>query len=355
MNARAQTIHRAEPVHVATFARAGLLQRKCACGGAGGLKGECAECADKHQSLQRRATGPAAATVPPIVHDVLHSTGQPLAPAARSRMEARFGHDFSHVRVHTDARASASAQSVNALAYTVGRDIVFGGGQYAPETAQGQSLLAHELTHVLQQRHASGPPLASLELGAADDAGEREAETVAAGFASAEQLSISELHQPAGRIHRQPDKDDSEQKRAPIGRHGNAPLPYREAMEETTKGLYDEYQKNCEGVRVLERLERKEVTPIERVQGLERRLRVIPHLIRAKQMVKDEKDPIRHAEMEKAFQEQLVGEFPKFPPGYVLTTEEAATAETKCELSKARWELIMSVQHRKTSGSLLRK
>ena len=71
-------------------------------------------------------------------------------------MEPRFGHDFSGVRVHTDARAAESAWSVNALAYTVGRDVVFGTGQYAPGTSGGRRLLAHELTHVVQQQGSVG-------------------------------------------------------------------------------------------------------------------------------------------------------------------------------------------------------
>lgn len=66
-------------------------------------------------------------------------------------MESRLGHDFSMVRVHTDEQAAASAQMVGALAYTVGRDIVFGPGRFAPGTSHGQHLLAHELTHVVQQ------------------------------------------------------------------------------------------------------------------------------------------------------------------------------------------------------------
>lgn len=70
-------------------------------------------------------------------------------------MEWRFGHDFSQVKVHSDARAAESARGVNALAYTVGRDIVFGAGQYTPKTTKGRRLLAHELTHVLQQRGAN--------------------------------------------------------------------------------------------------------------------------------------------------------------------------------------------------------
>jgi hypothetical protein len=67
-------------------------------------------------------------------------------------MEAHFGHDFSRVRIHTDADAAHAAESMKAVAYTVGSDVVFGHGQYAPQTAQGQWLIAHELTHVVQQR-----------------------------------------------------------------------------------------------------------------------------------------------------------------------------------------------------------
>src|SRR5258708_11313667 len=69
--------------------------------------------------------------VPPIVHEVLNSSGQPLDASTRAFMEPRFGHDFSRVRVHSDPRATDSAREVNALAYTVGRDVVFGPRQYA--------------------------------------------------------------------------------------------------------------------------------------------------------------------------------------------------------------------------------
>ena len=69
-------------------------------------------------------------------------------------MEPRFGHDFGNVRVHFDARAAASARSVNALAYTVGHDIVFSDGAFAPDDPSGRSLLAHELAHVVQQSGA---------------------------------------------------------------------------------------------------------------------------------------------------------------------------------------------------------
>ena len=93
--------------------------------------------------------------VPPIVHDVLHSQGQPLEATTRGFMEHRFGHDFSRVRVHDDSRAAASARAINARAYSAGSQIVFGEGQYAPGMSNGRRLLAHELAHVVQQGSSS--------------------------------------------------------------------------------------------------------------------------------------------------------------------------------------------------------
>ncbi len=89
------------------------------------------------------------------VHDVISSGGRPLEPDVRTDMEARMGHDFSDVRVHDDSSAASSAQAVNAHAYTVGSNIVFQRDQYDPSSTAGKTTLAHELTHVVQQR--SGP------------------------------------------------------------------------------------------------------------------------------------------------------------------------------------------------------
>lgn len=113
---------------------------------------------EEEESLQRKATSESASAgrAPPIVDEVLQSSGQPLDAGTRRFMEERFGHDFSNVRVHRDARADASARAVDALAYTVGRDIVFEAGRFAPETQEGRRLLAHELTHVVQQRGSEG-------------------------------------------------------------------------------------------------------------------------------------------------------------------------------------------------------
>lgn len=103
--------------------------------------------------LQRKEAdnSPTGSFVPPIVHEVLSSPGQTLDPATRAYMEPRFGHDFSRVRVHTDEKAAESARAVNAMAFTVGKDVVFGRGQYAPQVNGRRSLLAHELVHVVQQ------------------------------------------------------------------------------------------------------------------------------------------------------------------------------------------------------------
>ena len=93
---------------------------------------------------------------PPIVHEVLRSPGQPLDPALRAFFEPRFGHDFGNVRVHTDANAAESVKAVDALAYAVGPNIVLPADTYKPASAEGRKLLAHELTHVVQQSFPDG-------------------------------------------------------------------------------------------------------------------------------------------------------------------------------------------------------
>jgi Domain of unknown function (DUF4157) len=157
--------------------RSRLLQRACPCGQHMNGEGECAECQGKHEgTLQRAAvtTTPTQA-VPPIVHDTLQAPGQQLDADTRTFMESRFQHDFSGVRVHTDARAEESTQAVQAHAYTVGQDIVFAQGQYAPATSEGKKLLAHELTHVVQQDKSAA---STLPIGAVNDASEHEAKAI---------------------------------------------------------------------------------------------------------------------------------------------------------------------------------
>jgi hypothetical protein len=91
------------------------------------------------------------AAVPGIVREVLGDSGRPLDPGVRQRLEPRFGHDFSNVRIHADDGAALAATAVQARAFTAGAHIVFGSGEYAPAGQRGRSLLAHELVHVVQQ------------------------------------------------------------------------------------------------------------------------------------------------------------------------------------------------------------
>ncbi|HWK88915.1 MAG TPA: DUF4157 domain-containing protein [Longimicrobium sp.] len=130
----------------------------------------------------RRVPAPAPALAPPTVHRVLRAPGRPLDAGVRAEMEPRFGHSFADVRVHADADAAESARSVGARAYAVGRSVVFAAGRYAPGSADGRRLIAHELAHVVQQRGAASLQ-PRLEIGAADDPAEREAEAVAADTA----------------------------------------------------------------------------------------------------------------------------------------------------------------------------
>lgn len=132
------------------------LQRACACGG-GCPKCQAEQRSQEHKRLQTKRvqasdTGKIAA--PPIVHEVLRSSGQPLDTRTRAFMEPRVGYDFSRVRVHTDVQSADSAQALHARAFTLGSDIMFGTGQYEPETRQGRRLIAHELAHVVQQSNA---------------------------------------------------------------------------------------------------------------------------------------------------------------------------------------------------------
>jgi hypothetical protein len=191
-----------------TPAPSGLLQRKCDCGNHTVAGGECQECGKKKNTLQLKFTNQSAKrapimqrkltigasndplereadriadqvlaasphsavsgappriqryagraaegtdTAPASVDRVLTSSGRPLEPALRQDMEQRFGYDFSRVRVHSDGAAEQSARDMNANAYTVGHSIVFGAGRFAPGTHEGRRLIAHELTHVVQQ------------------------------------------------------------------------------------------------------------------------------------------------------------------------------------------------------------
>ena len=172
-----------------------VLQRKCACGNQTSGGGECAECQKKHHELQRKTQDPKktstrSAAIPPVVDEVLNSSGRPLDTATRAFMEPRFGHDFSQVRVHTDPRAGESAEAVNAQAYTVGRDVVFAPGQYQPTTEAGNAVLAHELSHVVQQEDVAGH--AASTISHPSDSSEREADVVAGTVLRNEAVTLNQ-------------------------------------------------------------------------------------------------------------------------------------------------------------------
>jgi len=128
-----------------------------------GLQRACAACEQTHDEAQLQQINPAglnpAATqstteiafAPASVHEVLNSAGQFLDERTRVFFESRFGYDFSGVRVHTGVAAENSARDINARAYTVGQHVVLGAGQFAPATSEGQRLVAHELSHIVQQ------------------------------------------------------------------------------------------------------------------------------------------------------------------------------------------------------------
>jgi len=119
-----------------------LIQRMCT---------EC-EVEEEATTLQAKAApGRTPDAGSAVQAHALQGGGQPLPHSVRNFFEPRFDHDFSQVRIHADTRSAESAKMMNARAYTLGRDIVFGSGQYGPMTAEGQRLLAHELTHVMQQ------------------------------------------------------------------------------------------------------------------------------------------------------------------------------------------------------------
>lgn len=142
--------------------------------------------------------------------DTSQSAGEPLAHDVRQGMEARFGADLSMVRVHTDGAAAESAEALRADAYTRGREIYFGAGKYAPKSADGQQLLAHELTHVIQQGgHTDAATQAFPEaVSQPGDAAEREADSVSQALASAQPApKIAAVTSPSV-VHRQPAKEE---------------------------------------------------------------------------------------------------------------------------------------------------
>lgn len=151
----------------------------------------CQEC-EQDEELQRQPQSPASDSENSGLDTVvttLRQPGSPLDPPARAFFEPRFGADFSAVRIHTNTQASESARAVNALAYTVGHDMVFNSGQYAPHSDAGRRLLAHELTHVLQQ--GGGIARQPADAGTGADAGEPMVETKSGRLSEADVQTLA--------------------------------------------------------------------------------------------------------------------------------------------------------------------
>lgn len=140
-DAVADTVVRKTEPSINPTQTSGLISRKCAA------------CEEEEKHLQKKGNDMMAGeTAPSIVHDVINSgNGKSLDTGTQNFMESRFGHNFSNVRIHTNSLAADSATAIQAKAYTIGNHVVFNTGEYAPHTHAGKHLLAHELTHVVQQ------------------------------------------------------------------------------------------------------------------------------------------------------------------------------------------------------------
>jgi uncharacterized protein DUF4157/lysine-specific metallo-endopeptidase family protein len=201
MASRASGARQNAAVQTSSSTPAAVIQRQCACGQHSGA-GECDQCKKKRISLSRQAAGAGPVSVDSRVRSALESPGQPLEKETRSLMESRFHHDFSSVRVHTGTRAEESASALQANAYALGRDVVFGHGRYNPSSEDGLHLIAHELAHVVQQQHAPAPgPQTDLEVSEPGDAAEREAESAADRVAAGGEAGVHE-RAGAATVHR---------------------------------------------------------------------------------------------------------------------------------------------------------
>ena len=132
---------------------------------------------------------------------ILQGGGQPLPQSERAFFEPRFGHDFSQVRVHTDSQAAETASAVNARAFTLGRNIVFGAGQYQPRGSEGRHLLAHELTHVVQQTSSIRSSSESITMNSLGDLAKRDADVVATEILGDGQVEVLHRNTP-GQLQR---------------------------------------------------------------------------------------------------------------------------------------------------------
>jgi hypothetical protein len=217
-----------------------VLARQCSCGNHSPAGRECDECRRARGPLLRQATGESTPTaVPSIVHDALRTTGRPLDAEVRGIMQPRFGRDLGDVRIHTDALAAESASAVQARAYTIGHDIFLAHHEYAPHTATGQRLLAHELAHTIQQSAASSSAL--LTIGPIGSDAERQADAAAADVVSGGQARLSAGSQTL--VQRTPFD--------PMARgagRGRTTVPFKEATElsECTRIMGPENLEYCQ-------------------------------------------------------------------------------------------------------------
>lgn len=213
------------------------VQRACACDGKSD-DGECDSC-----KLARKARGEFAGGMqaPSVVSEVLRSPGRPLDQQTRKTMADRFQFDFGRVRVHDDALAARSASAVSALAYTVGRDIAFAAGQYSPGTVEGRRLLAHELTHVVQQHGSAIPSSPALTVAPADGPGESEADATAEAVLRGHPVAPRRLY--TGDLHR---KMHNKAIQEPLRSNAKACLVHLHGEEHTAAAVAQElYGRRC--------------------------------------------------------------------------------------------------------------
>jgi peptidoglycan hydrolase-like protein with peptidoglycan-binding domain len=193
---------RAVPAPVRPVPRPGLIQR---CGGIACPPGTCDHDGDPADAVVHRSADAADSVgghgVPASVMRVLGTAGTPLDVSTRADMEARLGHAFDHVRVHTDTEAARSAKAIQAHAYTFGSHIVIGADRFQPHTPSGSRLLAHELTHVVQQASGS-PPLTPTSISDPGDVAELEAASVSQAVVTGSPWARTDTAAPRPVIHR---------------------------------------------------------------------------------------------------------------------------------------------------------
>ncbi|HSD46691.1 MAG TPA: DUF4157 domain-containing protein, partial [Pyrinomonadaceae bacterium] len=173
------------------------LQRRCECGNHTIGGAECEQCASQKSPFHSSNRYQWAPSNSEAGWSVPHSDGQPIDPPLRHFMEARFKHDFSRVRLHTDAKANASAKAIGALAYTYGEDIFFDASGFRPKTPHGLTLIAHELSHVVQQSRHPLPLNEGLRVEPETSAAEVEADRTALAAVTPGPMT----EQPTARSH----------------------------------------------------------------------------------------------------------------------------------------------------------